>query len=118
MKQIKAIILVATLALVTFNCFGQAVGRRISETTLGIYNNSDRTLNFELGPNKKDVKAYSIASQENWISPNYPVKSKPVFRIKTAEKTEKYSVKLNNKYMIFWNNQKKTWDLTKVKTDS
>ncbi|KAA5542518.1 hypothetical protein [Adhaeribacter rhizoryzae] len=118
MKPVKAIVLVAVLLLITLNSFGQAVGRRISETTLGIYNNSDRTLNFELGPNKRDVKAYSISSQENWISPNYSVKSKPVFRIKTAEKTKKYSVKLNNKYMIFWNNPKKAWDLTKVKTDS
>lgn len=102
------------LLTITNSIYGQQQGKRISHTTLSIFNNSEKDLTIKLGLTTYDLKAYLIKSQEKWTSPTFPIRSKPITIIKTNDNEVKYTLRLNTTYMIFWDNRKKYWNLTKV----
>lgn len=70
-----------------------------------------------MGLSEQEFNTFQISPQENWISQTFPTGSKPLFMIKTQDKESKYSLKLNTNYMIYWNNEKKKYVLSKVKTN-
>lgn len=116
MRKIKLIISLIVLMLVTNISYGQQEPKIIKHTTLSIFNNSSKNLNIKLGLTINDLKPYLIISQEKWISPTFPLNSKPLFTIKTSDEEVKYTLRLNKTYMIFWSNNKKRWDITRVKS--
>jgi hypothetical protein len=117
MKKYIFISLLSVLLIGQHQLQAQQAGKRISHTTVAIYNNSDKNLNIRIGPNEQNLQTYMIMSQEKWIGPTFPLNSKPLFRIKTDQKETKYTLRLNKTYMIFWNTKKKSWDLKSVKNE-
>ena len=85
MKRIFLIFIIVLL-FASYNGYGQQVGKRISHTTLSIFNNSDKDLNIKLGLSKENLMPYLIKSQEKWISPTFPLNSRPLLIIKTIDK--------------------------------
>jgi hypothetical protein len=115
MKKHNVILALIFLLLITQRVYSQQEGKRISHTTLSIYNNSNKDLKIQLGLDTGHFQNYSIVSQEKWLSPTFPLNARPLFVIKTDNREVKYTLKLNSTYMIFWNNKKKYWDLKKIK---
>lgn len=118
MKMNRAAYLLFLILWIPQYGFSQQISKRISHTTVGIYNNTDKKIAFKLGLSNAELRDFEIFAQENWISPTYPIGSKPLFLIKTQDKESKYTLKLNTNYLIYWNNKKKKYDLSKVKTVS
>lgn len=115
MKKSNLILLTIALLALANSLYAQQAGKRISHTTVAIFNNSDKDVNIKLGLIRNDLYAYLIRSQEKWISPTFPLNSRPLLIVKTNTIEKKYTLQLNKTYMIFWNNKKKYWDITKVK---
>ena len=118
MKPKNNFLTLLLILIMPFWTLGQQVSKRISHTTVGIFNNTDKKLDFQLGLSEEEFSNFQIFPQENWISPTFPAGSKPLFRIRTQNKESKYSLRLNTNYLIYWNNKKKKYDLSKVKTSS
>ena len=117
MKKYILFSFLAVLLVGQLRVQAQQAGKRISHTTVAIYNNSDKNLNIRIGLNEQNLQTYMIMSQEKWIGPTFPLNSKPLFRIKTDQKETKYTLRLNKTYMIYWNSRKKAWDLKSVKNE-
>ena len=118
MKKYILLSFLPLLLIYAGSCKAQQAGKRISHTTVAIFNNSDQDLNIRIGLNEQNLQTFMIRSQEKWIGPTFPQGSKPLFRMKTDQKETKYSLRLNKTYMIFWNTRKKSWDLKSVKNEA
>lgn len=86
-------------------------GARFTETAVAIYNNTTNKITFLLGSNTK-LDTFTLKEKEVWLSP--PFTFNPIFKMTTQNHTVTYQLKLNNAYMIFWNDRKKYWDLEKT----
>jgi hypothetical protein len=115
MRKYNLVIFIICFLAASCNSYGQQIGKRISHTTLSIFNNSEEKMAIKLGLQKTDLTSYTIAAQEQWISPTFPAGAKPFFILKAKNKERHYTLKLNTAYMIYWNNKKNYWDLKQVK---
>ena len=112
-QVLRNLTLSVSLVYFTSTGFGQDLGARISKTTVGIFNNSNNKMEIKLGSSDSTLKVYQLPAMENWVSPAYNFD--PLAKLESQNKTVKYRLKRDNKYMIYWDKNKKYWDLKKIK---
>ena len=110
MKHLLSI-LIGILFLI--NCNSQQIGDRVTKTSVVIYNNSNYKISILLGVSTLKMDTFKLKEKEVWLSPVY--NRDPTIKLQTQNKVIAYQLKLDNNYMIFWNDKKKYWDIQKTK---
>ena len=100
------------ICLLFFSGKAQSAGARITKTSVVIYNNSNSTKTILLG-NSSKMDTFKIKENDVWFSPIFTFN--PILSLQTEHHTATYQLRLDNYYMIFWNGNKKYWDLKKTK---
>jgi hypothetical protein len=113
MKRTNILCLLALL-LISVACKAQQLGERVTRTSVMIFNNSNEKLKFNLGVRYQQSKVYNISEYEKYVAGPFPVNSELLFTIGTDSTHKRYLLKLNNAYMIFWNNAGKYWDMRRL----
>jgi len=90
----------------------QQIGKRLTARSILIYNNSNSRISFLLVEGEKS-DTISISANKSWLSPSY--KSNPIIKIQTQNFISNYQLNLGNSYVIFWNEEKKIWDVGRFK---
>lgn len=91
----------------------QQLGERLMSTAVGIYNSSNNKITILLGESSVKMDTFQVKENELWYSPSY--NKNPIINIQTQNHLTTYQLKLGNYYMIFWNENKKYWDVKKTK---
>jgi hypothetical protein len=112
MKKLLAII---PLLFLINSCTAQDalfMGQRVKKTTVTIYNRVNSVTTILLGSTTR-LDTFRLKSNELWISPAYGYN--PIFKIKSQDTTVTYQLNISNSYLIFWNKEKRFWDLKEFK---
>lgn len=107
----KTICSVSFLLLVSASCLSQELGERLSSTRVSLFNNTSHAITVMLGTDSTRLKSIRIPKRVNYNSAAFP--SDPFIRIKTKQASVFYQLRLGSAYVIFWNTEKKRWDLKK-----
>ena len=94
------------------SCTAQAIGKRITQNSVVIYNSSAKMISLLLGEASRRIDTFKIHGNEVWFSPEY--NKNTVIFIQTQKHVSKYQLRLGNYYMIFWNGKKQYWDIKKT----
>ena len=112
MKKMKILFNIILLCTFAASCTAQAVGQRITQNSVVIYNNSGNMISILLGEDSLRMDTFKIKGNDVWFSPEYH--KDPIAFIQTQTHVGKYQLRLGNYYMIFWNDKKKYWDVQKT----
>ncbi len=98
--------------LVLASCVAQKAGDKISKTSVVIYNDADNDVSFLLGETSK-MDTFNVKENDVWFSPSFSFN--PIIKLQTQSHILLYELRLGNYYMIYWNADKKYWDIKKTK---
>jgi hypothetical protein len=108
----KHLLSVLIFSFLVFCSSAQTVGERITMPSVVIYNNSNTKKSILLGETPLKMDTFKIKKNEVWFSPVY--QNDPTIKIQTQSHITTYQLKLGNYYMIYWNGNKKYWDIKKT----
>lgn len=108
----KKLLRLLPVILLFYSCDAQQAGERFTKTSVVIFNNTNNKTTILLGSTTK-LDTFKLKENEVWFSPSFTFN--PTFKLQTKNHTVAYQLRLDNYYMIFWNNKKKYWDLKKTK---
>jgi len=78
-----------------------------------IFNSSDKKVSYFLGASLDDLDKFSIKPRQSKVS--FSFDEKPIFKIYTSKKIfSQYALNLGEEYKIYYNNESKKWDLTRM----
>jgi hypothetical protein len=110
MKQLFSILfLLFALSAVTG---AQQPGVGYAHSSVKIYNSSSQKIKILIGEYSAKMDTQLLNKNSTWFSPQY--KSNPIVKIQTQEMVITYKLELGSSYMIYWNDQKKCWDLKRL----
>ena len=89
------------------------IGDRIGKNIVSIYNQSASDVKILLGDSISGLDTFVLKGLETWSSPEY--QSNPIVNIKTGSHSIGYTLTLGSSFLLFWNDDKKYWDIKKIK---
>ncbi|MEZ5103775.1 MAG: hypothetical protein R2757_04730 [Draconibacterium sp.] len=101
------------LFIFSLNAFSQEQGKEFIKNRVNIYNQSSEDITFLFGKNGNALDTIKIKSNRVWTSP--PYESKPIIKIYSTNCAITYSLSLSNYYAIFWNENRKCWDVKRIR---
>jgi hypothetical protein len=107
----KIIISVLCLLFVSSSCLSQELGERLKSTRVTLFNNTQNTITVLLGTDSTRLKSIRIPKKVNYNSSSFA--TDPFIRIKTKNAAVFYKLQLGTPYIIFWNRERKLWDIQK-----
>jgi len=84
------------------------------QTTFRVYNNSSIDITLKVGLDSGNLNSAMLIHKATWVSPRFNQGEKPYLKISTLTKSLIYKMNLGQDYMLFFNNQKRLWDVVKV----